>query len=93
MRCFNLNLKFNLSNFFPILDGIHMHEWRVATIAAEQDSRMVKLAIEEVKRQQAKYRDYQAWYFQPTEEAEFDRIDKYDSDKQQHYQNRNTYGY
>ena len=48
---------------------------------------MVNLAIREVKRVQQQHRDYQAWYFQPTERAVQNRIERYKSDKEKHYQN------
>lgn len=67
-----------------------MHEYRVGQIAQEQDSRMVKIAIQEVKRLQSRYRDYRAWYFQPTDMAIEQRADRYVRDKQEHYYNQPT---
>ena len=59
-------------------------------IARENDSRIVKMAIDEVKKVQQQYRDYQAWYFQPTDRALQSRRDRYHAEKQEHYGNPTT---
>lgn len=66
------------------------HEYKIGLIARENDSRIVKLAIREVKKVQQQYRDYQAWYFQPTTEAVTQRSDRYIAEKAEHYMNPPT---
>lgn len=66
------------------------HEYKLGLIARENDSRMVKLAIEEVKKVQQQHRDYQAWFFQPTTEAVTQRRDRYHAEKTEHYANPPT---